>query len=91
MHNYEGLVKRWKKSDKFPFNSVEDYFKEIVPDQRKRDLIRLDWAWDHVSDAFSLIDGLEGDKLFKHLEDYHTKLDSMSSNLLNLTEGLKDA
>ena len=90
MHSYEELVKRWRKSDKFPFNSVEDHFKEIVPSQRERDLIRLDWAWDHVSQAFSLIDGLESDELFERIEEYHGKLDAMSSDLLNLTEGLKD-
>jgi len=90
LHSYNALVEQWRESDVFPFGSVEDYFKQIVPDKLERDMLRLEWIWDHISYAFSLVDGIEDDKFFDMVKEYHIKLDSMSSDLLNLTEGLKD-
>ena len=90
LYSYNDLVEQWRESDVFPFASVEDYFKQIVPEKLERDMLRLEWIWDHISYAFSLVDGIEDDGFFDMVKEYHTKLDSMSSDLLNLTEGLKD-
>jgi len=90
IYSYDDLVEQWRESDVFPFGSVEDYFKQIVPDKLERDMLRLEWIWDHISYAFSLVDGIENDEFFDMVKGFHTKLDSMSSDLLNLTEGLKD-
>jgi len=90
IYSYDDLVEQWRESDVFPFGSVEDYFKQTVSNELERDMLRLEWIWDHISYAFSLVDGIEDDKFFDMVKEYHIKLDSMSSDLLNLTEGLKD-
>ena len=90
LHSYNALVEQRRESDVFPFASVEDYFKQTVSNELERDMLRLEWIWDHISYAFSLVDGIENDEFFDMVKEYHTKLDTMSSDLLNLTEGLKD-
>ena len=90
IYSYDDLVEQWRESDVFPFASVEDYFKQTVSNELERDMLRLEWIWDHISYAFSLVDGIEDDKFFDMVKEYHIKLDAMSSDLLNLTEGLKD-
>ena len=90
LHSYNALVEQWRESDVFPFASVEEYFKQTVSNELERDMLRLEWIWDHISYAFSLVDGIENDEFFDMVKEYHTKLDTMSSDLLNLTEGLKD-